>query len=248
MKKREKTQPDREKSLRDKEKRIETLSKISDTIVSGMYLDEILNLIVTVTAQMMGSRICSIMLFDEAKQQLTIKATQSLSEEYRKKPPLKVGQSVSGRVVKERKPITVLDVKREADYMYPEIAKREGLCSMLSVPMMVKDRITGVINTYTSEEHRFTDEEIKVLQSVANQAAVAIENTRLMEEVVATKEALETRKFVEKAKGILMKDLGITEEEAYRRLQRQSMDLRRTMREIAEAVILAYDITGQHEK
>jgi len=131
------------------------------------------------TAQVMNSKICSIMLLDNKKQELFIAATQSLSEEYTKKPNLKVGQSISGKVIKEKRPITVLDVTREPGYMYPEIAKREGIVSMLSVPMMIKERVIGVINSYTSYEHKFTDEEVKILQAIANQAAVAIESTNL---------------------------------------------------------------------
>lgn len=224
-----------------KTQEIEALSQISETIVSGRYLEEILSLIVKITAEMMGSKICSIMLFDEEKQELAIKATQSLSEEYRTKPNLKVGQSISGNAVKEKKPITVLDVTKEPAYMYPKIAKREGLCSMLAVPMMVKGRVIGVINSYSSEEHIFSEEEIKILQSIANQAAAAIEGTQLMEETLATREALKVRKLVERAKGILMHDRGITEEQAYKIMQRKSMDRCKSMKEIAEAIILALE-------
>ena len=228
--------------IKKKTKEIETLSQISKTIVSGKYLEEILNLIVTVTAKMMNSKICSIMLFDEKKQELAIKATQSLSKKYRNKPNLKVGESISGKVVQEKKPITVLDVTKESRYMYPEIAKKEGLCSMLAVPMTVKDRIIGVINNYTSEKHKFTDEEIKILQSVANQAAVAIENTKLIEEALEAREDLKIRKLVERAKGILMKRFGMDENEAYKTIHKKSMDSRKSMKEVAEAIILALEV------
>jgi signal transduction protein with GAF and PtsI domain len=227
---------------RKKTKEIEVLSQISKTVVSGRYLSEILNLIVTVTAEMMGSKICSIMFLDEKKQELAIEATQSLSEEYRNKPNLKVGESISGKVVKEKKPITVLDVTVEPGYMYPEIARKEGLRSMLAVPMMVKDRIVGVINSYTSDEYKFSEEEIKILQSVANQAAVAIENTKLTEEILAAKESLEVRKSIERAKGILMQTSGMTEGQAYKAIQRKSMDSCKPMKEVAEAIILALEI------
>jgi signal transduction protein with GAF and PtsI domain len=230
--------------MKKKAMQIETLSKVSRTIASDRYLEEILHLIVTMTAEMMDSKICSIVLLDEERQKLEIAATQSLSEDYRKKPPLKVGQSISGRVVKEKRPIALLDVTKEAGYMYPDLAEKEGLRSLLSVPMMLKDRVIGVINSYTSYEHRFTEEEIKLLQAVANQAAVAIENTKLMQRSLEMEEALETRKRVERAKGILAREKRIAEEEAFRLLQKQSMNTRRSMREIADAVILASQIKG----
>lgn len=113
---------------------------------------------------------------------------------------------------------------------------------MLAVPMMVKNKVVGVINSYTANEHKFTEDEINILQSVANQAAVAIENTKLMEEILAAREALEVRKLVERAKGILMKETGMGEDEAYRTIHRKSMDMRRSMREIAEAIILTSEM------
>ena len=228
--------------MKKKAMQIETLSKVSRTITSNRYLEEILHLIVTMTAEMMDSKICSIMLLNEERQELEIAATQSLSEAYRKKPPLKIGQSISGLAVKERRPIGVLDVTREANYMYPDLAEKEGLRSLLSVPMMLKDRVIGVINSYTSYEHRFSEEEIKLLQSVANQAAVAIENTKLMQRSLEMEEALETRKRVERAKSILAREKNMPEEEAFRLIQKQSMNTRRSMREIADAVILTSQI------
>lgn len=231
--------------MEKKAMQIETLSQVSQTIASNRYLKEILQLIVAMTAEMMNSTICSIMLLDDARQELEIVATQSLSEEYRKKANLKVGQSISGLAVKEKRPIAVLDVTREPGYMYTELAKKEGLRSLLSVPMMIKGRAVGVINSYTSHEHKFFDEEIKILQAVANQAAVAIENTKLVRQSNDMQEALENRKVVERAKGVLMREKRIAEEEAFRIIQRQSMNTRKSMREIAEAILLAAEIKGR---
>jgi AmiR/NasT family two-component response regulator len=107
---------------------------------------------------------------------------------------------------------------------------------------MIKDRVIGVINSYTTKEHAFNKEEIDILQAVANQAAVAIENTHLNQEIFAAKDALETRKIVEKAKGILMKELNISEDEAYKKIHKKSMDIRKTMKDISEAIILSSEI------
>jgi signal transduction protein with GAF and PtsI domain len=224
-----------------KAKRLDLLSEISRTIVSNHYLKEILELIVAMTANVMGSKICSIMLHDEKTDELVIAATQSLSQDYVSKPNLKIGQSISGSVMLERKPITVRDVTKEPGFMYPDIAKREGIVSLLSVPMMIKERVIGVINSYTQREHRFSKEEVSILQAVANQAAVAIENTNLSQEILSAREALEARKLIERAKGILMKELGLNEDEAYRKIHKKSMDMRKTMKEVAEAVILAWE-------
>ncbi len=222
-------------------KEIEVLSLISSTIISSKYLDDILSQIVKLTADMFGSKICSIMLLDEKKGELVIKATQSLSEEYKNKPPVKVGSSISGLAVKEKKPIFVLDVKKDPRYMYPQIAEKEGLCSMLAVPMIMKDKVIGVLNVYTIKEYEFKEEEIQILQSIANQTALAIENTRLLEELITTKESLETKKLVDRAKALLIKHKNFTEEEAHKFLQKKSMDSGKPLKEIAQAVIIAFE-------
>jgi signal transduction protein with GAF and PtsI domain len=234
--------------MRRKALQVDTLSQVSETLASNRLIEDVLQLIVTMTAQMMNSKICSLMLLDPPSGELRIVATQGLSELYRRKSNLKVGQSISGRAVQERRPVIVLDVTRERDYMYPEIARKEGLCSLLSIPMLIRDRAIGVINSYTSIPHVFSSEEIKVLQAIANQAAIAIENTKLVEKSFEMQEALEVRKLVERAKGLLMQAKGITEEQALRLIQRQSMDTRKSMREVAEAVILASGIDKRAEQ
>ena len=228
--------------MRQKARRLETLSQVSETVASSRLLEDVLQLIVTMTAQLMSSKISSIMLVDQDSGELRIAATQSLSEAYRRKPPLKIGQSMSGRAVKEQRPIYVPDVTAEGSYFYRDLAKQEGLHSLLTVPMLMKERIIGVINVYTSTHYVFSDEEVKTLQSIANQAAVAIEHTRLMEKSFEMQEALEVRKLVERAKGFLMASRGLSEPEAFKLLQRQSMNLRKSMREISEAIILAEEL------
>lgn len=228
--------------MKRKALQLETLSQVSETVVSNRLIEDMMHLMVVMTAQMMGSKICSIMLLDQQASELRIVATQSLSEQYRLKPNLKVGQSISGRVVQERRPIIVPDVTRDRTYMYSDLARKEGLCSLLSVPMMVRDKMVGVINSYTSQPHAFTAEEVKLMQAIANQAAIAIEHATLLEKSFEMQEALAVRKVVEQAKGYLMRLKKLSEEDAFRLIQRQSMDLRKSMREIAEAILLAGEI------
>lgn len=232
----------RNSELDQAKRRFALLYEVSRVVVSDRYLEEILLLVVSLTAELMHSKICSLMLLNEEKQRLEIKATQSLSEYYRTKPPIQVGESVSGRAVLDGRPIAVLDVTKDRDYKYPEIARAEGLKSLVSVPMKVKNRVIGVLNCYTAEERRFAEEEFQILQGVANQAALAIENTKLLAEKVAAVESLEARKKVERAKGIMMKRHGVDEAEAYRLLQKHSMEKRKTLKEIAEAIITSEEV------
>ncbi|MBU0759228.1 MAG: GAF domain-containing protein [Candidatus Omnitrophica bacterium] len=223
---------------------IEALTKISRAISSDLYLEDILKLIVTVTAEVMNSRICTLMLFDEKKQHLVIRATQSISEEYINKNPLKKSEGIVWKAAETNRPIVVPDVLKEADYKYKDVAEKEGLVSLLCVPMAVKNKVIGILNCYTSKPHKFSKTEINILTSVANQAAVAIENTELMVKTRVIQEELETRKVVEKAKGILMREEGLTEVEAFRKIQKFSMDRRKPMKEVAEAILMMHEMKG----
>ena len=113
---------------------------------------------------------------------------------------------------------------------------------MLSVPMLVKDKVIGVINVYTVEAYTFTINDVDLLSTIANQAAVAIENTELMVKTKVIQEELETRKKVEKAKGIVMKQQSLPEDEAYNLIRKSSMRKRVSMKDIAEAIILSFEI------
>jgi signal transduction protein with GAF and PtsI domain len=221
---------------------LDTLTKISKAITSDLYLEDVLKLIVTLTANVMKAKICSLWLLDPNSQQLKIRATQAMSKEYLKERSLKVGEGIVGLVAKEKKPMVILDVSKDPRYREKKLAKKEGLVSMLSVPMMVKNRVIGVINIYTTSPYNFSKSDIDLLISVANQAAVAIENTELLVKTKIIQEELEARKKIEKAKGILMKELNYSEEEAYNLIRKSSMNKRLPMKDIAEAIILSFEI------
>ena len=225
-------------------KQIEALSKVANLITSGLYLEELLRLIVHVTAEIMNSKISSLMLVDPNTKELVVRATQSISEAYNKKPNIRLGEGIAGIVAKDNKPIYILDVKDDKRYLNQDIAKKEGLCSLASVPLAVKGRVIGVLNCYTSKKHKFSKHELDLLTALANQAAIAIENAELDLRARSAEEALTTRKLVERAKEILAQEANILPSEAYRLIQKQSMDSRKSMREIAEAIILAREIKG----
>lgn len=152
---------------------LEAISEISEAITSTTYLDDILRLIVVVTAKVMGSNICSLMLLNEQTEELEIRATQSVSPDYLKKTPVRLGAGISGIAARENRPVTSWDVKADERYINKEVAVKENLCSLLSMPMSARGRVLGVINCYTSVPHEFTKEEMTILSTVANQAAIA---------------------------------------------------------------------------
>lgn len=223
---------------------LNTLSQISKAITSELYLEDVLKLIVTLTANVMHAKTCALWLLDEKTKELKIRATQAMSPEYLKERSIKLGEGIVGLVAKEKKPLVIDDVLKDSRYKKKKLAKKEGFVSMVSVPMLVKNRAIGVINCYTTVIYKFKKSDIELLSTVANQAAVAIENTELMVKTKVIQEELETRKKVERAKGILMKTQKLDEEQAYGLIRKSSMDKRVPMKEIAEAVILSYEISG----
>jgi len=192
---------------------IEALSRIGEAITSDLYLEDILKLIVAVTAEVMDSKICSLMLLDPKTKELAIKATQSISREYIDKDPLKLGEGIAGKVAVKNKPEVVYNISEDKNYRYPDIAKKEGLVSLLCVPLHFKGKVVGTLTTYTSRPHHFS---------------------------------LESRKAVERAKGILMNEHGLTEVEAFKRIQKFAMNNRKSMREIADAIVLSNEMKQDH--
>ncbi|MDD3345759.1 MAG: GAF and ANTAR domain-containing protein [Candidatus Omnitrophica bacterium] len=223
-------------------KQIEAISKVANLITSGMYLEELLRLVVQVTAEVMSSKISSLMLLDPDKKELIVKATQSISEAYNKKPNIPLGEGIAGEAARDNKLVCVPDVKEDERYLNQDVARKEGLCSLVCVPLAVKGRVIGVLNCYTSKKHRFSKNELDLLVALANQAAIAIENAELDLRARSAEEALTTRKLIERAKDIISQDANILPSEAYRLIQKQSMNMRKSMREVAEAIILAKDI------
>jgi GAF domain-containing protein len=226
-------------------RRLEAIAGLAERITDKNYLDRILQTIAEMVADRLEAPVCSVMLVDEDRQELIISAARCSSEDYLHRLPLKIEDSLIGRVVRERAAIMIPNVLEEKQYRYPELARKTGLASLLSVPMFIRDKVIGTINIYTREVHQFAEDEIGFVKVLAGQAAIAIENAKLMSEALEAKRALETRKVVERAKGIMQVKYGITEEDAYLKLRNESRRLRRPMRDLAEAIILADELEKQ---
>ena len=233
------------KDSENTDKYIKALMDISRAINSDLYLEEILKLIVMVTAQVTGVDICSLWLMDEEKEprELRLKATQTIDPEYVKDRVLTINEGVVGHVASSQEALLVKDVLSEPRFKEKEMAKNMGLQSLASVPLKVRDeKVIGVLNCFTSEPHDFTETEVNLIKAVANQAAVAIFNAELMVKTRVIQEELETRKLVERAKEVLMRRMSLSADEAYRWVQKKSMDSRKPIRQVAEAILLSEDM------
>jgi two-component system, response regulator PdtaR len=231
------------KTSENVDKYIKALMDISQAINSDLYLEEILKLIVMVTAKVTGVEICSLWLFNENDGKIHLKATQAIDKDYVKDRVLNVNEGVVGYVVATNHPLIVRDVLLEPRFKEKEMAKKLGLKSMASIPLQVRDeKVIGVLNCFTSEYHDFTETEVNLITTVANQSAVAIFNSELLVKTKVIQEELETRKLIERSKEILMRRMNIQADEAFRWIQKRSMDSRKSMRQIAEAILLSEDL------
>jgi signal transduction protein with GAF and PtsI domain len=224
---------------------IKALMDISRAITSEQYLEDILKLIVMVTAKVTGMEICSLWLVDENESptRIRLKATQAIDPEYVKDRSLTMDEGVVGFVATRNQPLIVRNVLDEPRFKEKEMARKLGLVSMLGVPLQVRDeKVIGVLNVFTAEPHDFSETEVNLITAVASQAAVAILNTELMVKTQVIQEELETRKLVERAKEILMRRRDMRADEAHRWIQKRSMDTRKAMRSVAEAVILSDEL------
>lgn len=227
------------------DKYIKALMDISRAITSDLYLEDILKLLVMVTAKVTGVEICSLWLVDENAEgkKIRLKATQAIEPDYVKDRALNMNEGVVGFVAANNQPLIIEDVLKEARFKEKEMARKLGLVSMVSVPMHVKeDKVIGVLNCFTAKPHNFSETEVNLITTVANQAAVAIFNTELMVKEKVIQEELEIRKMVERAKEVLMRRRNMTGEQAYRWMQKRSMDSRKSMHNVAEAILLSDEI------
>ena len=224
---------------------IKALTDISRAITSDLFIEDLLKLIVMVTAKVTGVEICSLWLVneDETPPRIRLQATQSISPDYIKDRALNMDEGVVGYVVTHKKPLILKDVLESDRFKEKDMAKKLGLVSMVGIPLKTKDeKVIGVLNCFTAEPHDFPDTEVNLLRAVANQSAIAIVNTELMVKTRVIQEELEARKKIEQAKEILMHNRKMTGDAAYGWIRKKSMDSRKSIREVAEAVILSDEI------
>jgi len=123
-----------------------TLAEVSRTVTAPLYLDEMLGLIVDMAARVMQAKACSLMLLDE-EEVLILRAAHGLGPAYRNHPPIPVGEGVAGWVAEAGEPVVVADVRSDPRYRYPEVARQEGLCSLLCVPLEMHHRVKNNLQT-----------------------------------------------------------------------------------------------------
>lgn len=231
------------------------LHRISNIVSSELSLDEMLGEVVGLTVQVTDCDACLVYLLDRDTDEVVLRASQVPHASALGNLRMKVGEGVTGWVA-ENKSVVALSSKAATDARFKPF---QGLVedtyeAFLSVPLVTGGDVIGVINVHHRQTHNHTGEEISLLTFIGEQmggavskSALADANAKLLEETLEMKRQLETRKLVERAKGILQQRHSLTEEEAYLRLRNESRRLRRPMKDLAEAIILAEDLSRKTE-
>jgi signal transduction protein with GAF and PtsI domain len=229
---------------------VSILHRISSIVSSELSLDEMLGEIIGLTSQVTGCDACLVYLIERESGEIVLRASQVPHAADLGILRMKMGEGVTGWVA-EHKSVVALGSRASSDIRFKRFPAlvEDTYEAFLSVPLVNKGDIIGIINVHHRDAHNHTPDEIALLTFVGEQMGTAIsrsvledENARLLEEAQEAKRQLEIRKLVERAKGILQFRHNLTEEEAYLRLRNESRRLRRPMRELAEAIILAEDL------
>jgi signal transduction protein with GAF and PtsI domain len=222
---------------------VSILHRVSSIVSSDLSLEEMLGEIVGLTVQVTGCDACLVYLIDHEANEMVLRASQVPHAADLGELRIKMGEGVTGWVAEHRS-VVALSSNASSD---PRFKRFQALVedtyeAFLSVPIVTGGEAIGVINVHHREAHEHSQEETSLLIFIGEQMGGVVSKARLMEEAASIKRQLEDRKIIERAKGILQKKYSTTEEDAYFRLRNQSRRLRRSMRELAEAVILAEDI------
>jgi two-component system, response regulator PdtaR len=231
------------------------LHRISSIVSSQRSLDEMLGEIIGLTVQVTDCDAALVYLIEKESNEIVLRASQVPHAQDLGLLRMKMGEGVTGWVA-EHKSVVALAANATLDHRFKRF---QGLVedtyeAFLSVPLINQGEIIGVINVHHREPHPHTAEEISLLTFIGEQMGIAISkevlsevNQRLVAETEEMKRQLETRKLVERAKGILQHRYNLTEEESYLRLRNESRRHRKPMKELAEAIILAEELSRKSD-
>lgn len=228
-----------QKQINELKKELSFLYKVAQRVHS-FEINDLLKEVVKIATQVTMSDSCLIYVLDNKKQELMLRASKNPHPNLLKKIKMKLGEGITGWVAKENKPVVIsLGANKDTRFKYFRSLPEDRFEAFLSVPIVNRIGVVGVINAQHKKPHKHSKMEVNLLSAIGKLVGGALENALLIEETFSLREALELRKLIDRAKGILMKNRKISEVEAYKTLQKQSMNSRKSLKEICEAVIIS---------
>lgn len=226
---------------------VDFLHEIGSRMAAADPLHAVLARIVEVVVAVVKCDSCFVYVLEN--DELVLRASKNPHPEVVDRLKLQVGQGITGWVAEHRQPVAVArNASQDPRFKFLYELPEDRYEAFLSVPVLCRGKVVGVINLQHREPHTYSRREIKLISTIGFLVGAEIETARLESENSHLSEQLKTRKLVERAKGILQRDLGLSEEQAYLTLQRQSRQRRRSMKEVAEAIILSEEVKrGQQQ-
>jgi signal transduction protein with GAF and PtsI domain len=217
------------------------LHEIGSRMAAADPLHEVLAQIVEFAVAVVACDSCFVYILD--KNELVLRASKNPHPEIVDKLRLRMGQGITGWVAEHKQPVVVTrNAARDTRFQFFNELPEDLYEAFLSVPILCRGRVTGVINLQHREPYEYSQREMRLISTIGYLVGAEVEMARLELENSRLSSQLDTRKLVERAKGILQRDLGFDEERAYLTLQRQSKQLSRSMKEVAEAIILNEEV------
>src|SRR5215831_645562 len=220
---------------------IDFLHELGERIASADPLHKVLLRILEFIASVMKCDSCFVYVLEG--NELVLRASKNPHSEVVDRLKLRVGQGITGWVAENKKPVALSwNASQDPRFQGFNELPEDLFEAFLSVPILCRDRVVGVINVQHREPHTYTQRETQLISTIGFLVGPEIDTVRRDDEASKTSELVGARKLVEDATRILQRDLGVTEEEAYLTLQKQSRDRRKSMREIADAILLSDEI------
>ena len=222
---------------------VDLLHEIGVRLATADGFHEVLSRVVEFASALVKCDSCLIYVMEG--EDLVLRASKNPHPEVVDRLKLRVGQGITGWVAEHREAVAVAEkAAQDPRFQFFNELPEDNYEAFLSVPLMCRGRVMGVINLQHRLPHVHKRREIRLISTIGFLVGAEIELARLEVANSNLSEQLQTRKVVERAKGILQRDLGLNEEQAYLALQKQSRQKRKAMKEVAEAIVLSDEVKG----
>ncbi len=222
---------------------VDLLHEIGSRLAASSPLHDVLASVVEFASVLVECDSCLIYVLEG--DDLVLRASKQPHPDVVDRLKLRVGQGITGWVAEHLEPVALShDASKDPRFRMLNELPEDSYEAFLSVPLLSRGRMVGVINLQHRRAHLYTQRQIRLISTIGFLVGAEIELARLEEANLNLSEKLQTRKIVERAKGILQVELGLTEEQAYLALQRQSRQKRMSMKDVARAIILSDEVKG----
>jgi signal transduction protein with GAF and PtsI domain len=220
---------------------VDLLHEIGGRLAASGGFHEVLDQVVEFASALVKCDSCLIYVLEG--EFMVLRASKNAHPDVIDRLKIRVGQGITGWVAEHNEPVAISDkASQDPRFQFFHELPEDSYEAFLSVPLMCRGRVVGAINLQHRLPHVHKRKEIRLISAIGFLVGAEIELARMEEVNSNLADQLQTRKVVERAKGILQRDLGLSEEQSYLALQRQSRQKRKAMREIAEAIILSEEV------